>query len=61
MSRMNPKIKKVSEYGEPGRFCPRKVKSRKFISKKKQVGRCKDIKNDVFDLVPQGQTNLFAN
>ena len=45
-----------------GELFHRQAKSRTFICKKeKPVVRCKDIKNDVFDLVPQGRTELFAN
>ena len=62
MSETKPEIEKVSEYGVTGRFCHREYKSSNFIHKKeKPVRRCKDIKNDVFDLVPQGQTNIFDN
>ena len=62
MSKTNPKTNKGSEDRGTGQFCRRQAKSSKFICKKvKSVGRCKDIKNDVFDLVPQGQTKLFTN
>ena len=55
MRKMKPKNKKGSEYGGTGEFCNRQAKSRNFICKKeKSIRRCKDIKNYVFDLVPQG-------
>ena len=58
---MNPKTEKGSENRGTGRFIYRQAKSSNFIYKKvKPVGRCKDIKNGIFDLVPQGQTKLFA-
>ena len=59
---MKPNIEKVSEEGGTGQFCRRQDKSGNFICKKENpVGICEDIKNDVFDLVPQGQTELFSN
>ena len=61
MNKMNPKTEKGSENRVTGRFRYRQSKSSNFIYKKENpVGRCEDIKNDIFDLVPQGQTKLFA-
>ena len=62
MSEMNPKTEKGSEYGGTGQFRRRQTNSRNFTRKKENpVGRCKNIKNDVFDLVLQGQTEILTN
>ena len=62
MSKTKPKIKKFSEVGGTGRFCLHQIMLGLFIHKKKNpVGRCEDIKNAVFDMVPQGKTELFTN
>ena len=62
MIKIKLKIEKGSEERITGRFCHNQDKLRKFILKKeKSVGRCEDIKNDIFDLVPQGQTELYTN
>ena len=62
MGKTNPNTEKVSEDGVTGRFCPRQSKLSKFIHKKENpVRRCEDINNDVFGLVLQGKTELFAN
>ena len=62
MRKTKPNIDKGSEYGGTGRFRLRQAKSRNFIRKKeKPVGEYEDIKSDVFDLVPQDQTKLYAN
>ena len=62
MSKMKPRIKKYSENEVTGQFRRCQSKSSNFISKKeKPVRRFEDINNDVFDLIPQGHTELFAN
>ena len=62
MIKMKPKIEKGSEDRGTGIFHHRHAKLRNFIRKKeKPVRRCKYINNDIFDLVFQGQTKLFAN
>ena len=54
MSKTKPKTEKGSEDGETGRLRRRQSKSSRFIFKKKNpVRRFKDIKNDIFGLVPQ--------
>ena len=45
-----------------GQFRRRQDNSDNFIhNKDKRVRRCEDIKHEFFDLVPQGQTKLYAN
>ena len=62
MSKTKPEIGKGSEDGGTGRFRRRQSKWNNFIRKKEKLaGRCKDINNDFFDLVPQGNTELFNN
>ena len=62
MSKTKPKTEKGSEERVTGRLCRHQSKSSNFISKKQNpVGRCKDIKNDIFDHVLQGHIKLFAN
>ena len=62
MRKTKPTIEKGSEDRGTGQFRHRQSKSRNFIRKKENpAGRSKDINNDFFDLVPQGQTELFAN
>ena len=55
MREMKLNIEKGSEDGGKRQLHRHQAKSRNFIHKKeKTVGRCEDIKNDIFDLVPQG-------
>ena len=62
MSESKPKFENGSEGGETRRIRFHQAISSNFICKKeKPVRRCEDIKNDVFNLVPHGQTNFFAN
>ena len=62
MCKTKPKIEKGLEDRGTGRFYRHQSKSSNFMRKKeKSVGRCEDIRNDVFDLVLQGQTELFSN
>ena len=62
MSETKPRIKKVSEDGGTEWFRRHQAKSRKFISRKENpVGKSENIKNTAFDLVPQGDTNLFTH
>ena len=62
MSKTEPKIEKGSEDEGTGKFRRRQDNSRIFIRKKKNpVGICEDIKNEVFDLLHQKQTDLFTN
>ena len=62
MSETKPKTEKGSEEGGTGRFCRHQDRSSNFIRKKEKTSRrCEDIKNDVFDLVLQGQNKLFAD
>ena len=54
MSKINPKIEKLSEDRGTGQFCRRQSKSSKVVGKKENTaGRCKYIKNDLFDMVRQ--------
>ena len=62
MNKINPKAEKGSENRGTGWFRYRQSKSSNFIYKKENpVGRCEDIKNDIFDLVLQGQTKFQNN
>ena len=62
MRKMKPKIKKGSEEGVTGRFRRRQSNPINFIRRKeKPPWKCEDTKNNVFDLVPQGQAKLFTN
>ena len=62
MSRTKPNIDKRSEDGGTEKFCRLQSKLRNFIHKKENSTKiCEDIKNVVFDLVPQGHTKLFSN
>ena len=61
MSKTKPKTEKGSEERVTGRLCRHQSKSSNFISKKQNpVGRCKDIKNDIFDLFLKGHIELFS-
>ena len=62
MSKRKPRIRKGSEDGGTGRFHHCQSHSSNFIrNKQKPIRILEGIKNEVFDLFPQGQTQLFAN
>ena len=61
MSKMKTNIEIGSKEGGTGRFWNYQANSSNLIHKKeKPVGRCEKIKNNIFDLVTQGQTKLYT-
>ena len=62
MSEAKPDIEKGPDKRGTGRFHRHQSMSRNFVHKKENpAGRCEYIRNDTFDLVPQGQKKLFTN
>ena len=61
MIKTKPNTKKELQDRGKGQFFRRQYKSSKFIHKnEKPFRRCEDINNELFDLVIQGYTELYA-